>query len=68
VVLAHPAPAHLRAARLAARGREDAAAIEARLAREVPDLPAGARIVQNDATLAEGIARLLAALPAKAQP
>jgi hypothetical protein len=34
----------------------------------VPDLPAGARIVLNDATLAEGIARLLAALPAKAQP
>lgn len=68
VVIAITAPAHLRAARLAARGREDAADIEARLAREVPDLPAGARIVLNDATLAEGIARLLAALPAKAQP
>jgi hypothetical protein len=34
----------------------------------VPDLPAGARIIENDASPAEGIARLLAALPAKATP
>jgi ribose 1,5-bisphosphokinase len=67
-VIVITAPLALRAARLAARGREDAADIAARLAREVPDLPAGARIVENDASPAEGIARLLAALPAKATP
>lgn len=51
------------AARLAGRGREDAADIAARLARQVP-LPAGVpvRRVINDGPLTEGVAAFLAAL------
>jgi ribose 1,5-bisphosphokinase PhnN len=51
------------AARLAARGRETAADITARLAREVA-LPDGLDVerVMNDADVAEGVARVLAAL------
>ena len=56
------APAPVLAARLAARGRESEADIRARLARTTPDVPEGARVVVNDATLAEGVARLAAAL------
>lgn len=57
------APEDVLAARLAARGREDAAARTARLAR-VAVLPADALIemVMNDTTPAEGAARFLAAL------
>jgi phosphonate metabolism protein PhnN/1,5-bisphosphokinase (PRPP-forming) len=57
------APPEALAARLAARGREGAAEIAARLAREVP-LPAGlARLrVVNDGTVKQGAERLLAAL------
>jgi phosphonate metabolism protein PhnN/1,5-bisphosphokinase (PRPP-forming) len=57
------APAAVLADRLAARGREAAAAIAARLAREVP-LPPGlpVEIVLNDATPEIGAARFLAAL------
>lgn len=57
------APPEVLAARLAERGREDAADIAARLARQVP-LPAGVplRRVVNDRSLAEGIAAFLAAL------
>jgi ribose 1,5-bisphosphokinase len=57
------APPAVLAARLAARGREGAAEIAARLAREVP-LPEGLerlRVV-NDGTVEQGRARLLAAL------
>jgi ribose 1,5-bisphosphokinase len=51
------------AARLAARGREDAADIAARLAREAP-LPPGLDIetVANDGSVEEGVVRVLAAL------
>jgi ribose 1,5-bisphosphokinase PhnN len=51
------------AARLAARGRESTADINARLAREVA-LPDGLYVerVMNDADVAEGVARVLAAL------
>lgn len=57
------APPAVLAARLAARGREDAAARDARLARTVP-LPADVPMetVLNDASPAEGAARFLAAL------
>jgi len=62
-VLEITAPVALRAARLAARGREDAADLAARLAREAP-LPAGLDVVtvMNDATPAEGAARVVDAL------
>jgi ribose 1,5-bisphosphokinase PhnN len=62
-VLNITAPIEVLAARLAARGRESAADIAARLAREV-SLPDGLDIerVMNDADAAEGVARVLAAL------
>ncbi len=58
------APDAVLAERLAARGREDAADIQARLARAAFTLPTGikAQTVVNDGPLAEGVARLLAAL------
>jgi len=56
------APVPVLATRLAARGRESAAAIAARLERSLLAPPAGARVVVNDGTVAEGVARLLAAL------
>ena len=58
------APAEVLAARLAARGREDAADIRARLARGAFALPEGieAATVLNDGAVETGIARLLAAL------
>jgi ribose 1,5-bisphosphokinase len=64
-VLEITAPPGVLAARLAARGREDAAAIAARLAREAP-LPRGLRVVRvaNDGTTGQGIARVLHALRA----
>jgi ribose 1,5-bisphosphokinase len=62
------APPEVLAERLAARGREDAAAIAERLARYVP-LPVGVPMetVSNDSTLAEGAARFLAALSCAAE-
>jgi ribose 1,5-bisphosphokinase PhnN len=62
-VLNITAPIEVLAARLAARGRESAADIAGRLAREVV-LPEGLDIerVMNDADVAEGVARVLAAL------
>lgn len=63
------APDEVLAARLAARGREPAADIATRLKRAAFALPDGIapRIVTNDGTAAQGIARLLAALqPARA--
>lgn len=62
-ILVITAPPAVLAARLAARGREDAADIAARLAREAalpPGLPTVT--VMNDSTVAEGKARVLAAL------
>lgn len=58
------APAPVLAARLAARGREDAADIAARLDRDVAPFPPGLAVIEviNDATPAVGIARLRAAL------
>ena len=58
------APSRVLAERLAARGRESREEIEARLVRAAYDLPEGLDVVDvvNDATPAEGIARLLAAL------
>jgi ribose 1,5-bisphosphokinase PhnN len=57
------APAQIRAARLAARAREDAADVRARLARTVA-LPDDVTVetVVNDGSLEEGVARFLAAL------
>jgi len=62
-VLQITAPIEVLAARLAARGRESPADIAARLKREVT-LPAGLDVesVSNDADVAEGVARVLAAL------
>ena len=62
-VLNITAPMEVLAARLAARGRESLADIAARLAREVA-LPDGLDVerVMNDADVAEGVARVLAAL------
>ncbi|WP_431284426.1 phosphonate metabolism protein/1,5-bisphosphokinase (PRPP-forming) PhnN [Humitalea sp. 24SJ18S-53] len=59
-------PDSLRAARLAARGREDVADIAARLSRVAP-LPPGLNIIEivNDGSAAEGAARLVAALTAE---
>jgi ribose 1,5-bisphosphokinase len=64
VVVLVTAPVPVLAARLAARGRETAADIAARLDRAGFDLPDGlvVRPVVNDATPEQGIARLLAAL------
>lgn len=58
------APDEVLAARLAARGREDAADIRARLARAAFTLPPGiaATEVVNDSSPAAGVARFLAAL------
>jgi ribose 1,5-bisphosphokinase len=57
------APPHILAARLAARGRESGEELAARLARTavVPEGVAAATVV-NDGTLAEGVARFMAAL------
>jgi len=57
------APPDILATRLAARGRESAADVAARLARSV-GLPASVPVetVMNDSTLADGVARFLAAL------
>ena len=57
------APPQVLAARLAARGRESAADVAARLARNVP-IPDGIPVetVMNDATMEIGVARFLAAL------
>jgi phosphonate metabolism protein PhnN/1,5-bisphosphokinase (PRPP-forming) len=62
-VLLITAPVELRAARLAARGREATSDIAARLSREA-ELPAGLDVetVSNDADVAEGVVRVLAAL------
>jgi ribose 1,5-bisphosphokinase len=62
-VLNITAPMEVLAARLAARGRETTADIAARLARDVV-LPDGLDVerVMNDADVAEGVARVLAAL------
>ena len=54
----------VRAARLAGRGRETAAEVAARLAREVPDALPGAIRVDNSGALADGIAAFLTALRA----
>jgi phosphonate metabolism protein PhnN/1,5-bisphosphokinase (PRPP-forming) len=62
-VLLVTAPAEVLAARLAARGRESMAEIALRLRREAPLAPGlEVREIANDATPAEGAARLLAAL------
>lgn len=62
------APPEVLAARLAARGREDAAAVRERLARADLALPEGPDVVlvANDGSLATGIARFLAAVSPRA--
>jgi phosphonate metabolism protein PhnN/1,5-bisphosphokinase (PRPP-forming) len=67
-VLVITAPPEVLAARLAARGREEAADIAARLAREAT-LPAGLDVatVMNDATPEAGAARVLEALSRAAE-
>lgn len=63
-VIVITAPPEVLAARLAGRGRESAADIRQRLERAAFSLPEGisARVVVNDASLAEGVSRLLDAL------
>ena len=63
IVLEITAPPSLLAARLAARGREAADDIAARLKRQM-ELPAGVPVltVMNDRTPAEGAAALVAAI------
>lgn len=63
LVLEITAPPAVLAARLAARGREDAADVAARLARQAP-LPDGLRVarVLNDGPVAQGVARVLEVL------
>ena len=58
------APKSLLRQRLIARGRETAEDIEARLARADRPAPEGCRVVVNDGTVAEGVARLLGAIDA----
>lgn len=67
VVVVTASPAVL-AARLAARGREDAAAVERRLARAVPE-PSGPDVVtvMNEGPLAAAVERFLEILRAPAQ-
>jgi phosphonate metabolism protein PhnN/1,5-bisphosphokinase (PRPP-forming) len=62
------APAEVLARRLAARGRESAEDIAGRLAREA-QVPAGLPVetVHNDASVEEGVARVLAALSRAAE-
>ena len=55
------APPDVLAARLAARGRETAADVAARLARSVP-MTGGAIQVMNDGSVEEGVARFVAAV------
>lgn len=64
IVLRISAPSQVLAERLAARGRETRAEIDARLARASYLLPDGLRVIDivNDASPGEGIARLMAAL------
>ena len=62
VVLLVEASADVRARRLSGRGRESAAEVSERLAREVPDVPAGAVRIDNSGSLADGSARFVAAL------
>ena len=64
VVIMVTAPDAVLAARLAARGRETAGDIAQRLQRTGYDVPAGPNVRQvvNDGTVAQGVARLLAAL------
>lgn len=65
------APVAIRAARIAARGRETPADIAARLARDTGALPEGVPVIRvdNDTTPEAGIARLIAALsPGAAEP
>ncbi len=66
-VLRISAPSRILADRLAARGRESAADIQARLARASYEVPAGPPVIDiaNDATPEIGVARLLAALQPK---
>ncbi len=68
-VLRISAPSRILAERLAARGRESRTEIEARLARAAYDLPDDLPVVDiaNDATPDVGVARLLAALQARAK-
>ena len=61
VITARP---EIRAARLTGRGRESAADVAARLAREGAPVPEGieARVIDNSGSLAEGIAGFVSAL------
>lgn len=62
------APPEFLAARIAARGREGAGDIAARLAREAGPLPEGLPVIRvvNDGTPEQGVARLVAALQPRA--
>ncbi|MEM6971422.1 MAG: phosphonate metabolism protein/1,5-bisphosphokinase (PRPP-forming) PhnN [Pseudomonadota bacterium] len=65
-VVSITAPAEIMAARLAARGREDAEAVALRRARVVAPLPRGIPVIEiaNDCDVATGIHRLIEAIGA----
>lgn len=60
------APVEVLSARLAARGREDQADIEARLRRKTDEAPPEAVIIDNGGDLEEAVAAFLSALPSQA--
>ncbi len=64
IVVEVVAPPELLAARIAGRGRETGAAIDKRVARNVAQWPSTVKTVtvRNDATIAAGVERFLAAL------
>jgi thymidine phosphorylase len=66
VVIEVTAPAAALRDRILARGRETAAEVEERLSRAVPPLPDGLPVIRvhNDASVQEGVARLVAAIEA----
>ncbi|MCC6009045.1 MAG: phosphonate metabolism protein/1,5-bisphosphokinase (PRPP-forming) PhnN [Rhodobacteraceae bacterium] len=66
-VIAVTAPREVLAARLAARGREGASEVAARLDRAALAPPEGARVVDNGGDLASGVAGFLAALNLSAE-
>jgi len=62
------APPAVLAARIAARGRESQADAAARLTRTLDPPPPGARVVMNDGPVAQGVARLIAAIEGATAP
>jgi ribose 1,5-bisphosphokinase len=62
------APAATLEARIRARGRETAAETSRRMTRTLDPPPEGARVVLNDGTVEQGVARLIAAIEGATAP